>query len=116
MMNRIQIDGFIEEAPMFQALPDGKTTIATWILRHERKSRNNVVMFNTFRCVAWDKMRDIAAGLGKGDFVRVAGAAQSYRDSETGGLGFQIAVSGIQRRDAPEPLTADDGEAVVDYK
>ena len=115
MINRVQIDGFIEEAPMLQELPEGETRIATWILRHERKSRNDVVMFNTFRCVAWDKMSDIAAGLGKGDFIRASGALQSYRDAETGGLSFQIAVSGIQRRDAPEALTSGDGVAFVNY-
>lgn len=115
MINRVQIEGFIEEAPMIQELPDGETTIATWILRHERKSRNDVVMFNTFRCVAWGKMRDIAAGLNKGDFIRASGALQSYRDAETGALGFQIAVAGIQRREAPEALTAEDGVAVVNY-
>ena len=113
MMNSIQIDGFVEDEPKSREFGDGKG-MAVWILRHERKAKSGVIMYNTFKCVAWDHLREVALGLRKGDFIRVNGSAQSYRHPETGELAFQIAAGTIQRRQAPVPLTEEHGK-VVNY-
>ena len=113
MMNSVQIDGFVEDTPMLREFEDGKG-MAIWIIRHERKAKSGVIMYNTFKCVAWDHLKDVAMGLSKGDFIRVNGSAQSYRHPETGELAFQIAAGTIQRRKAPEALTEEHGK-VVNY-
>lgn len=71
-------------------------------------------MYNTFKFVAWEHLKDIAADLRKSGFIRVNGSAQSYRHPETGELAFQIAAGIIQRPKALEPLTEEYGK-VVDY-
>ena len=54
---------------MVREFEDGKG-MAIWIIRHERKAKSGVIMYNTFKCVAWEHLKDVAMGLSKGDFIQ----------------------------------------------